>query len=127
MFHRLAGFCRRLFSSKGFQRGFRIFVGVFAAYYIYNIVLYFIAMKNAGVPFGAALRFYFSIPLFYDARIPPSASVALGIAIGLIWYFHRKNRNKEKAEPETLAEESSDTVREEEIVETTHYNDRYYS
>ena len=45
---------------------------------------------------------------------------ALGIAIGLVLYFNRKRINREKAEPDEKPEESSDAVREEEIIETTH-------
>ena len=48
MFQRIAGFFRRLFSSKGFRRGLRIFFWVFVVYYLYNITLFIIAMKNSG-------------------------------------------------------------------------------
>ena len=124
MFHRMAGFCRRLFGSKGFRRGLRIFFGVFVAYFIYSIIIYFAAMKQIGVPFGEALRIFFNISLFDIGRIPPSASVAFGIAIGLVWFFSRKRENREKTEPGEKTEEPSDAAREEEIIETTHYRYR---
>ncbi len=121
MFRRIAGFFRRLFNSKGFQRGLCIFLGVFVVYYFYSVIIYLIAVMNTGASFGEAIRFYFNLPLFYADWVPPSAAVALGIAIGLIWYFNRKRINREKAEPDEKPEESSDTVKEEEIIETTHY------
>jgi hypothetical protein len=121
LFHRIAGFCRRLFSSKGFRRGLYIFFGISVAYYLYNMIIFLNAMQNVGVSFGEALRFYFHLSLFDMSRIPVSASIALGIAVGLVWYFSRKRRNREEAEPEENAEKSSDDVREEEIIETTHY------
>ena len=124
MIHRIAGFFSRLFSSKGFRRGLLIFLGVFIAYYVYNVIIFLIAVMDTGVPLGEALRFYFNLPLFYADWIPPSATVALGIAIALVLYSHRKRRNMEKAEQDEKAEESSDTVREEEFTETTHY--RYH-
>lgn len=121
MFQRIAGFIRRLFSSKGFQRGLRIFFGVSVAYYIYNMIFFLKIMKDIGVSYGEALRFYFHLSLFDTTRIPASASVALGIAVGLVWYFNRKRKNREEAEPDENAEQSSDAVREEEFIETTHY------
>ena len=124
MIHRIAGFFSRLFSSKGFRRGLLIFLGVFIAYYAYNVIIFLIAVMDTGVPLGEALRFYFNLPLFYADWIPASATVALGIAIGLVLYSNRKRKIREKAEPNEKAEESSDTVREEEFTETTHY--RYH-
>ena len=133
MFRCIAGFFRRLFNSRGFQRGLLIFLGVFIVYYFYNVIIYLRAVMNTGASLGEALRFYFSLPLFYALRfyfslplfyadwVPPSAGIALGIAIGLVLYFHRKRVNSEKAEPDEKPVESSDAVREEEIIETTHY------
>ena len=120
MFRCIAGFFRRLFNSRGFQRGLLIFLGVFIVYYFYNVIIYLRAVMNTGASLGEALRFYFSIPLFYADWVPPSAGIALGIAIGLVLYFNRKRINREKAEPDEKPEESSDAVREEEIIETTH-------
>jgi hypothetical protein len=121
MFRCIAGFFRRLFNSRGFQRGLLIFLGVFIVYYFYNVIIYLRAVMNTGASLGEALRFYFSLPLFYADWVPPSAGIALGIAIGLVLYFNRKRINSEKAEPDEKPEESSDVVREEEIIETTHY------
>ena len=121
MFHRIAGFFRRLFNSKGFQRGLLIFLGVFVVYYFYNVILFLIAVMNTGASFGEALRFYFNLPLLYADWVPPSASIVLGIALGLAWYFNRKRINRENAEPDQKPEESSDAAREEETFETTHY------
>ena len=75
---------------------------------------------DTGASLGEALRFYFSLPFLDGGWAPPSAGLALGIAIGLAWSFNRKRNNREKDEPEEKPEGSSDTVREEEITETTH-------
>ena len=94
--------------------------GVFIVYYFYNVTIYLRAVMNTGASLGEALRFYFSLPLFYADWVPPSAGIALGIAIGLVLYFNRKRINREKAEPDEKPEESPDAVPEEEFIETTH-------
>lgn len=72
---------------------------------------------NAGASLGEALRMFISLPILDVGWVPPSA----GIALGLVWYFHRKGTNREKEEPEEKPEGSSDPVREEEIIEPKHY------
>ena len=94
---------------------------MFAVYCIYNIGLFIVVAMNSGASFGEALYFVFTTPLVYPGWIPPSASVALGIAAGLVLYFNRKKRNEGKTEPDEKAEESSEAAREEDFVETTHY------
>ena len=121
MFRRIAGFFRRLFNSKGFQRSFRIFLGVYAAYYIHNVILFIKVAMDIGAPLGEALRFYFSLPFLGADWVTPSAGIALGIAIGLAWALNRKRTNRETDEPEEKPEGSSDDAREEETIETTHY------
>ena len=121
MFHRIAGFFRQLFNSRGFRRSLRIFLGVFAVYYIYNVILFITVVMDTGASLGEALRFYFSLPFFGAGWVPPSAGIALGIAIGLAWSLTRKRINRETDEPEEKPEESSGTGGEEEIIETTHY------
>ena len=120
MLHRIAAFFRRLFNSKGFRRGLLIFLGVFIVYYFYGVIIYLRAVMNTGASLGEALRFYFSLPVFYADRVPPSAGIALGIAIGLVWYFNRKRMNRKTAGPDEKPEESPDAVPEEEFIETTH-------
>ena len=120
MLHRIANFFRKLYNSKGFQRGLCIFIGVFVIYYLYNVIIYLSAVMNTGVSLGEALRFYFELPFFYTGFLPPSAGIALGIAIGLVWYFSMKKKRQNNTEPDNMAEESSDAVPEEEISETTH-------
>ena len=82
MFHRIAGFFRRLFSSKGFRRGLLIFLGVFIVYYCYNVILFLNVVMDTGASFGEALRFYFNLPLFYADWVPSgSPSVLSGTLI----------------------------------------------
>jgi len=116
MLHRIANFFRQLYNSKGFRRGLRIFFGVFTVYYIYNVIIFLLAVMNTGVSLGEALRFYFGLRF-----LPPSVNVALGIVIGLVWYFNIKKNKQENAEPDHQTEESSDAEQEEEINEITHY------
>ena len=118
MFQRIVGFCRRLFSSKGFQRSLRILLGVFGVYYFYNIVIFLIVVMDTGASFREALRFYFDLPMFYAGQLPPSVGVALGIAIGLAWFSGRARRNRKESEPDEETEESPDDTREEETIET---------
>ncbi len=76
---------------------------------------------DTGASLGEALRFYFSLPFLGADWVAPSAGIALGIAIGLAWALNRRRINREEDEPEEKPEESSGDVREEEIIETTHY------
>lgn len=109
MFQRFINRCRRITGSKGFRRGMRIFGWLFAVYYIYNITLYLIAVMSTGATLQEALRFFFSLSLIENSRMLPSASIFLGVGIGLIWYFRRKDKKSEAeapAEQERTAEES---------------------
>lgn len=119
MFQRFIGFCRRFSENKGFRRAIRICSWVFAAYFLYSFVMYLIAVMNTGISFREALSFFFELLLFSFSPVRTSASVAIGIAIGLIWYFSRKQKT-EKTEEEKPAGDS-DPTQEEEIIETTHY------
>lgn len=105
MLQQITGFFRRLFSGRGFHRGARILFWVLIAYLIYNVVLFLIAVMDTGASFTEALRVFFSLSPFFDRRIRPSASIFLGIGIGLILYFHRRGKNR-KAEEEKPAQES---------------------
>lgn len=125
MLHRIADFFRKLYNRKGFRRGLWIFAGLFAFYYVTGVILYLRAMMNTGVSLGEALRFYFfELPSFYAGCLPPWVGVALGIALGLMWYFSMKRKKQEKTEPDQKTEESPDAGQQEEIIETTHY--RYH-
>ena len=119
MFQRFISFCRRLSESKGFRLGTRICSWVLIAYILYSFVIYMIAVKEIGMSFREAFSFFFSLPLYSFSPARTSASVAIGIAIGLIWYFSRKQKT-EKTEEEKPAGDS-DSAQEEEIIETTHY------
>lgn len=121
MFRRFIGFCSRIFSSKGFRRGFRILSCVLAVYYLAGLIQYFTEVMNHGISFWTALRFILSFMLTGVGVIHPAISVAIGIAIGFIWYFIRKQKKEETAEPDEKAEESSDAAPEETFIETTHY------
>lgn len=122
MFQRIIGFCRRLFNSNGFQRGLRIFFWLYIASYLIGVIHYLIVVTTkTGVSFGDALRFLLFLPFYTGHWILTAASIALGIALGIAWYFNRKKKNSEKAEPDEKAEEPSNAVQEEEIIEPTHY------
>ena len=120
MLHRITNFFRQLYNSKGFRRGLRIFIGVFTVYYIYNVIIYLKALMSVGVSLGEAIRCYFELPFVCAGCLPPSAGVALGIVIGLVWYFNMKKSKQENAEPDQTAEEFPDAEQEKEIIETTH-------
>lgn len=121
MFRRFIEFCKRLFRSKGFRRGLRITLLVFLAYYLYNGILYIRAARSIGIPFWTAVSWLFKTPLLMGTPAWPSASIALGVIIGLIWYFHRKKQNEPQEELEEKADETPAPPQEEEIIETTHY------
>ena len=119
MFRQIADFFRRLFANRGFRRGLRIFLWLFVAWYLYNIYRYLVALRNTGLPFGKALRILFRTPLAGSVIPIPFASVALGVVIGVIWFYRRKKQKQQEAEKK--AGETPAPAKEEEIIETTHY------
>lgn len=130
MFQHITDFCRRLFSSKGFRRGLRIFSWVVGATYLCGLIRYFTVLINNGVSFREALEFLLFLPFYMGNWILAAASIAFGIAVGLIWSSRRKRKNSEEAEPNDKAEEAepdekaeepAQAAPEEEIIETTHY------
>ena len=117
---RIAGFFRRLFRSKGFDRGLKIFIGVYIAYMIYSLIVFYQVMKSVGMPFDKeALKFFFQMPVISYGFPRASASLAIGIGLGLVWYFRRRRKSGETEEPEETAEESPEPVQEEETIENT--------
>ena len=111
MFQRLIGFFRRLFRSKGFRIGARIFLWVFAAYFVYSFILFYITLRSIGVSFREALEIFFQVPLFDGARLhATSTGLFIGIAIGLIWFFTRRSKknDSEDAEESQKAENKPD-------------------
>ena len=129
MFQQFIGFFRRLFRSKGFRIGTRIFLCVFGAYLIYNTILFLIAVMNTGASLGDALKFFFRLPLADGGRLhATSTGRFIGIAIGLIWFFTRRSKknDSEDAEESQKAENKPDEKpeaqqEEEEIIESKHY------
>ena len=129
MFQRLIGFFRRLFRSKGFRIGTRIFLWVFAAYFVYSFILFYITLRSIGVSFREALEIFFQVPLFDGAHLhATSTGLFIGIALGLIWFFNRRSKKNvpedpaESEETENKPAEAPGAVQEEEeIIETKHY------
>ncbi len=120
MMKKMAGFFRRLFTSRGFRRVTRILFGATIAIIIYNLVMILIAFLTTDIPFGDALRFFFSLsPLEYNAAWPFFILIFLAIALGLICYYQGKeeSRNTEEEKPA----EAPDPVQEEELSEPKHY------
>ena len=100
MFRQIGAFFRRLFANRGFRRGLRI-------------------LMHTGLPLGKALRILFRTPLSGSVIPLPFASVALGVVIGVVWFYRRK-KQKQQAQ-EKKAGETPAPKQEEEIIETTHY------
>ena len=119
MFRKLIGYCRRLFQSKGFRRAVRILVWVFLAYVAYLFVLCMKILLDIGVPFSEALPLLLKLKLLPEGYTPPSVWIALGLAFGLIWFFHRRDQKKEE-EPA----EASAPAQEEEFIEPPRYQSR---
>ena len=129
MFQQFIGFFRRLFRSKGFRIGARIFLWVFAAYFVYSFILFYITLRSIGVSFREALEIFFQVPLIDGTRLhATSTGLFIGIALGLIWFFNRRSKKNETED----AEESEETEnkpnekpeamqKEEEIIESKHY------
>ena len=129
MFQRFISFFRRLFRSRGFRIGSRIFLWVFAAYFVYSFILFYITLRSIGVSFREALEIFFQVPLIDGTRLhATSTGLFIGIAFGLIWFFNRKSRKNEPEESEESEETENKpdeapvaSKEEEEIIETKHY------
>ena len=119
MFRQIGAFFRRLFANRGFRRGLRIFFWLLLAWYLYNIYKYLVALMHTGLPLGKALRILFRTPLSGSVIPLPFASVALGVVIGVVWFYRRK-KQKQQAQ-EKKAGETPAPKQEAEIIETTHY------
>lgn len=127
MFRKLIGYCRRLFQSKGFRRAVRILVWVFLAYVAYLFVLCMKILLDIGVPFSEALPLLLKLKLLPEGYTPPSVWIALGLAFGLIWFFHRRDQKKEAEEAKAKEEEPAEAsapAQEEEFIEPPRYQSR---
>lgn len=121
MFQRIISFLRRLTGSSGFRRAVRILLWVFLVYILYNVILFIIAVMGTGTSLTEAIRFFLNLPLLPMGVMAPSASIALGLAIGLILFFSRKRKKGAQKETEGEPAEAADPVQEEEFPETTRY------
>ncbi len=71
----------------------------------------------AGTVFGIFARVIGSI----FRHVFSSPSIAVGVAIGLAWYFYNKKRNAETEEDREEKTSAKTEPEAEEIIETTHY------
>lgn len=76
-----------------------------------------VGLLTAGTVFGIFAGFIGSI----FSHVFSSSSIAVGVVIGLIWYFYRKKRNAETEEDREEKTFGKTEPEAEEIIETTHY------
>ncbi len=108
MLQRFTGLCRRIFRNKGVRIGFRIFCWLVFAYCLYSLIHFLIILSHTGISFREAIHVLFDIPYRIDGYYMSFEAVALGIVIGLVWYFRRRKR-KRTTEKEAEADHSSET------------------
>ena len=112
----------RRFARGGFHPGMMFPVLLFLFFGGWSIIavmggLLGFGLLTAGTVFGIFAGFIGSI----FSHVFSSSSIAVGVVIGLVWYFYRKKRN---AETEADREEKTFGKTEPEaegIIETTHY------
>ena len=125
MLRRIAGFCRRIFQSRGFRRSVRVLLWVLLAYLIYNYYIAIVHLMRMGMSFRQAVLFILETMLPFSEYSMPVGSVIVGTVIGLIWYFRRRRQNTQPDEDEDRAPaETGAPEQEEEIIETKHYTFR---
>ena len=126
MLRRFIGLCRRFFRSRGFRIGIRIFLWLFFIYWLLSLIHALVVLHRAGITDREMLMIFFDIPLKFDGVYMTVEGVALGIVIGLVWFFRRKRR-KESMEKEAEAEKPAEdpgAVQEEEFIEPPKYMSR---
>ena len=94
MLQRFRDLCRRIFRNKGVRIGFRIFCWLVFAYCLYSLIRFLITLSHTGISFREAIHVLFDIPYKIDGYYMSFEAVALGIVIGLVWFFHRRKRKR---------------------------------
>ena len=107
MLQRFRDICRRIFRNKGVRIGFRIFFWLLFAYSLYGLIRFLITLSHTGISFREAIHVLFDIPYRFDGYYMSFEAVALGIVIGLVWFFRRRKR-KRIMEKEAEADPSSE-------------------
>ena len=131
MLRRFIGLCRRFFRSRGFRIGIRIFLWLFFISWLLSLIHALVVLHRAGITDREMLMIFFDIPLKFDGVYMTVEGVALGIVIGLVWFFRRKKRKEFEKEAEAEAEaeeekpaEDPGAVQEEEFIEPPKYMSR---
>lgn len=130
MFRRFIGLCRRFFRSRGFRIGIRIFLWLFFISWLLSLIHALVVLHRAGITDREMLMIFFDIPLKFDGIYMTIEGVALGIVIGLVWFFRRKRRKEsmeKEAEEEAEAKKPAEdpvAVQEEEFIEPPKYMSR---
>lgn len=94
MLQRFRDLCRRIFRNKGVRIGFRIFCWLVFAYCLYSLIRFLITLSHTGISFREAIHVLFDIPYKIDGYYMSFEAVALGIVIGLVWFFRRRKRKR---------------------------------
>ena len=102
-------------ARRGFHPGMMIPLFLFLFFGGWSIIAVMGVLLSAGFITAGAC---FIGGIF--SHVFSSASIAVGVAIGLAWYFYNKKRNaaEEEKEEEAFSKTEPET---EEIIETTHY------
>ena len=123
MFRQIIRFFRRVFQSKGFRTAAKIIFWILAGYFLFTYFYAIAYLMRIGLSFREAVSCVFdthSWPLS-----PTLWSVAVGIVIGFMGYYHGRKK-KEASESEDQPAEAPEPMpaQEEEIIETKHYTFR---
>jgi hypothetical protein len=108
-------------ARRGFHPGMMIPLFLFLFFGGWSIIAVMGVLLSAGfITAGAFFSVFASFIGGIFSHVFSSASIAVGVAIGLAWYFYNKKRNaaEEEKEEEAFSKAEPET---EEIIETTHY------
>lgn len=112
MLKKIVDFFKRLNKKEWFRVGIRIFGFLLAADFVYGLIRYIFALFRSGLPFRYLFRFF----------TPSWGAIALGVAVGLAWYFYRKYKNEKESKKQETAKKSGGSIQDDpSIIETTHY------
>ena len=131
MLRRIAGFFKRLFSSKRFRIVVRTLFWMMVVYFVFSFVWAIIRLSSLGFPPQESIPLLLEMLFWVPDETMLLSSVSVGIVLGLIWYFYRRwsNRSPEE-EPEETGEKAKEeppaapAQEEEPIIETKHYTFR---
>ena len=123
MFQQIIRFFRRIFQSKRFRTAAKVIFWMLAGYFLFSYFYAIAFFMQNGMSFREAVSVIFGTFFWPQSRF--FLSLALGVVIGVMRYYHNRKKNAEsEAEDKPAEVPESVPAQDEEIIETKHYTFR---